>query len=58
MPERIIKIDAEILEIEQKLRDVLALEKHEGLTAKLAELKKQRAAIIDEMEKKPRDGLH
>ena len=54
MPERIIKIDADIWQIEQKLKDVLASEKHEALTAQLAELKKQREAIIEEMEKKAR----
>jgi hypothetical protein len=57
MPERVIKIDSEIWAIEQKLKEVLAPEKHEALTAQVAELKKQREALVAEMDKKSRERL-
>ena len=57
VPERIIKIDADIWQLEQKLKDVLAIEKQEALRAQLAELKKQREAIIAELEKKANERI-
>ena len=57
VPQRIINIDAEIFEVEQKLKDVLAIEKHAALTARLEELKKQRQTILEEIEKRGRDQI-
>ena len=50
-------IDAEIWANEQKLKEVLAIEKHAALTAQVAELKKRRAEILAEIEKKARERI-
>jgi hypothetical protein len=57
VPETIIKIDAEIFELEQKLKDCLAIEKHAVLTARLEELKKRRQAHLERIEKQARDKI-
>ena len=58
MPERLTKIDAEIFAAEQKLKEVLATEKHAALAAKLEELKKCRQEILEEIEKQARKQIN
>ena len=55
--ERILKVDAEIWEIEQKLKEVLTAEKQKALNVRITELKKQRQEIISEIEKKARQRI-
>jgi hypothetical protein len=57
VPERLTKIDAEIFAAEQKLKEVLAIEKHAAVTARIEELKKRRQEILEEMEKEKRERI-
>ena len=57
MPERILKIDGEIFRIQQKLNELPPAEEAAALKNKIAELEKQRAEILDEMEKAARGRI-
>ena len=54
MSERLIKIDAEIWETEQMLKECEAPENREALAVLLVELKKKRDEILKEIENKAR----
>lgn len=57
MPERILKVDGEIFRIQQKLNELPPAEEAAALKNKIAELEKQRAEILDEMEKAARGRI-
>jgi hypothetical protein len=57
VPERILKIDGEIFRIQQKLNELRPAEEAAALKNKIAELEKQRAEILDEMEKAARGRI-
>jgi hypothetical protein len=57
VPERILKVDGEIFRIQQKLNELPPAEEAAALKNKIAELEKQRAEILDEMEKAARGRI-
>jgi hypothetical protein len=57
VPERILKIDGEIFRIQQKLNELPPAEEAAALKNKIAELEKQRAEILNEMEKAARGRI-
>jgi hypothetical protein len=52
MPERLVKIDAEIWATQQKLNEIPPIQIAAALKEKLADLEKRRAEVMAELEKK------